>query len=202
MHETAMPALEPGSTRLRVLDHIRQNPGSHMRKLQRDLSMALGTLEYHLYQLERSGLLVIRQLGRYKCYYSNDMDRRDKDLLYYLRQEMPRRIALEAADQPGITFAELAARMPIRPSTLSFHLRKLIAAGVLVAESAGRGKAYRCVEPERVRKLILEYKPTFADDVVDRFAAAWLDLSPEPAAQDPWTTPATVPQRAPFVAPA
>ena len=139
--------------------------------------MPIGTLEYHLYQMEKEGLLVTRENGRFKAYFTQeDLDRRDRDYLYYLRQDMPRRIALEVADEAGISFQRLAERLPISPSTLSFHLKKLLNAGILVETPMGREKTYGCPEPERVRRLIVSYRKTFVDDVVDKFADAWLNL--------------------------
>lgn len=178
--------VEPGAEKLlelhsrrRIYDYVKQVPGIHLRALQRELSMPLGTLEYHLYQMEREGLLVTREDGRFKGYFPHDeLDRRDRDYLYFLRQEMPRRISLEVANQPGVRFQELAARLPISPSTLSFHLKKLLTAEILQETPLGREKTYTCTEAERVRRLVVRYRATFVDDVVDRFADAWLNLGP------------------------
>jgi predicted transcriptional regulator len=166
--------------RQRIYAHVRKSPGLHMRQIQRDLSIPLGTLEYHLYQMERHELVVTREDGRFKAYYPNEgrIDRRDRDLLYYLRQQMPRRVALQIVDNPGIGFKQLVAKLPVAPSTLSFHLKKLTSAGIVQETRVGREKTYEVPEAERVRKLVLEYRSTFLDDIVDRFADAWLDLGP------------------------
>lgn len=167
-------------SRRRIYDYIRQVPGIHLRALQRELAMPLGTLEYHLYQMEREGLLVTREDGRFKGYFpADELDRRDRDYLYYLRQEMPRRIALEVAHEPGVSFQNLAQRLPISPSTLSFHLKKLLKAGMVAEAQMGREKTYACLEAVRVQRLVVKYRQTFVDDVVDRFADAWLSLGLE-----------------------
>ena len=163
--------------RRRIYDHLKAAPGTHLRALQRELAMPIGTLEYHLYQMEREGLLVTREDGRFKSYFTQEnLDRRDRDVLYYLRQEMPRRIALEVANEPGIRFQTLAGRLPISASTLSFHLKKLLHAHIVVEHAIGREKAYTSPDAERVKKLVVQYRTTFVDDVVDRFADAWLNL--------------------------
>jgi predicted transcriptional regulator len=167
-------------SRRRIYDYIKVVPGIHLRALQRELSMPLGTLEYHLYQMEREGLLVTREDGRFKGYFpADELDRRDRDYLYYLRQEMPRRISVEVAHEPGVSFQHLAQRLPISPSTLSFHLKKLLKAGMLAEQQVGREKTYTCAEAERVQKLVVRYRKTFVDEVVDRFAEAWLSLGLE-----------------------
>jgi predicted transcriptional regulator len=166
-------------TRRRIYDHVRRVPGLHLRQIQRDLEMPMGTLEYHLHQMERAGLLVTREDGRFKAFYPNEsLDRRDRDFLYYLRQEMPRRIALEIVDRPGVSFQELAHRLPIGASTLSFHLKKLRAGGVIEERRRGQKKCYHATDPDRIRHIIVRYRSTFVDEIVDRFADAWLDLGP------------------------
>jgi DNA-binding transcriptional ArsR family regulator len=97
-------------------------------------------------------------------------------VLHYLRQRTTRRLALEITEQPGIRFQELRARLGILPSALSHQLRRLVQAGIVEEERVGREKAYRCLEPERVRRLVVQYRATFLDQLVDRFAATWVDL--------------------------
>lgn len=164
-------------TRRRIYEHVCQVPGAHLRKIQRDLEMPLGTLEYHLRQLEKYEMVVTRDDGRFKAYFPTEgMDRRDRDFLYYLRQEMPRKLALEIADQPGIGFQELKEKVPVSGSTVSFHLKKLIEAGIVADEKVGRKKIYRAPEADRIRRIVVRYRKSFTDDVVDRFAEAWLDI--------------------------
>lgn len=169
--------LEQG-TRREIYDHVRRVPGVHLRQLQRDLDIPMGTLEYHLHQMEKRHMLVTRNLARLKAYFASDdgLDRRDRDILYFLRQAMPRHLALLAADDPGISFRELTKEVPIAPSTVSFHLKKLVEAGILREARSGREKVYDVLEPERIRRLVTKYRGSFVDDVVDRFASAWLDI--------------------------
>lgn len=139
--------------------------------------MPLGTLEYHLRQLEKHKLVVTRDDGRFKAYFPTEgMDRRDRDYLYYLRQEMPRNLALQIANEAGIGFQDLKEKVPVSGSTVSFHLKKLVEAGLIEDEKVGRRKVYRAVEPERIQRIVVKYRKSFADDLVDRFADAWLDI--------------------------
>lgn len=164
--------------------------------------MALGTLEYHLYRLERAGMVAVRRLGRFKAYYTEGMvDLRDKDVLYFLRQEMPRRIAMSTVDSPGITFQGLSAVMPISPSTLSFHLRKLVKAGIILEQRKGREKAYTCPDAARVRRLVIDFRASFVDELVDRFAEAWMSLGTEPTGASGTGLPVPLPGTLPVPAP-
>ena len=65
------------------------------------------------------------------------------------------------------------------PSTISFHLKKLIDAGVVSAISIGRGTAYEVPNPERIVDILITYKRTFLDDAVDTFIDTWASLDPK-----------------------
>ena len=51
-----------------VLDYISHNPGSHMRKIARDLDMRLSTLRYNLDCLEKRGSIACQRHNNLKVY--------------------------------------------------------------------------------------------------------------------------------------
>lgn len=165
--------------RKRIVEFVRANPGLHMRELASRLAMAVSTLEYHCYQLVKHGHLVTRESAGFKAFYPGEgMDRRDKDILYLVRHEAPRRVCSHLLLNPGATPKEIRAALGLTAPTLSFHLNKLRAAGVVREEAAGRTKNLFVEDPERVASILVTYKASFLDDAVDRFAAAWLALTP------------------------
>lgn len=165
--------------RKRIVEFVRANPGLHMRELAARVGMAVSTLEYHCYQLVKHGHLVTRESAGFKAFYPGEgMDRRDKDILYLVRHEAPRRICSHLLLHPGDTPKSIREVLGISAPTLSFHLNKLRAAGVLREEAAGRTKHLYVEDPERVANILVTYKASFLDDAVDRFAAAWLALAP------------------------
>jgi predicted transcriptional regulator len=166
-------------TRRRIYRYIQDNPGIHLRGLSRELDMPLGTVEYHLHQMERNQLLSSREEGRFKAFFvAEGMDRRDKDILYYVRQEMPRRIVLHLLEHPGATHTELCDTLPVGASTVSFHLKKLMAAGLVAEEKSGRRKHFRVLDGDRIAAVLIRYRKSFLDDLVDRFARIWLTMEP------------------------
>lgn len=190
--------------RRRIYAYLETHPGTYMRKLARELRMPLGTLEYHLHHLERHALVSTRVAGRFKAYFPKDgMDRRDKDVLAWIRQAVPRRVVAALLLEPRLSHAELARRVSVGPSTLTFHVQKLLRAGLLLENRSGRRKEYQVVDPDRVANLLLEHRTTFLDHLIDQFAVIWADLrghdaldeamkstEPDPAAAPP------VPRRA------
>ena len=194
--------------RKRIVDFVRGNPGLHMRELAARLDLPVSTLEYHCYQLVKHGHLVTRESAGFKSFYPGEgMDRRDKDILYLVRHEAPRRICSHVLLNPGTTPKDLREVLDVSAPTLSFHLNKLRGAGVIREEPAGRTKNLYVEDAERVANILVTYRASFLDDTVDRFAAAWLALVPpglpktdEPApAQEPM--PAPMPQEPPQAKP-
>jgi DNA-binding transcriptional ArsR family regulator len=165
-------------TRRRVFAFVREHPGTHMREIQRRLAMSAGTLEYHLHVLVRGGLLTSRRQGRYLRYYvTADVGRQEKDVLGLLRQEVPRRLCAHLVEKPEQSHGELLQKFTIAPSTLSFHLKKLVDGGLVEAQRVGRETRFRVKDPAVVGRVLVEYKASFLDEVVDRFAEGWLSVS-------------------------
>ena len=174
-------------TRRRIYQHLLRVPGDHMREIGRALEIPMGTLEYHLHYLVRAGLIHTREDPRYTRYFpTGEIGRREKDVLAVIRQEVPRRIAAFLLLNPGANHGEIHAQFQMSASTLSFHLKKLVAAGIAVQEKVGRENRYTVVEPDLVAKVLVTYRASFVDDVVDRFADVWLALAPkeEPAEEE------------------
>lgn len=165
--------------RRRIVETVEENPGLHLRALAERLGLPVSTLEYHTYQLLRHDRLTAREDGGYKSFYPRQgIDRRDKDILYLVRHEAPRRIAAHLLLHPGATPKEVREALGMAGPTLSFHLKKLRDAGFLGEEPAGRTKRLRVRDPERVASVLVTYRRSFVDDAVDRFAETWLELHP------------------------
>lgn len=170
-------------TRKRIYQHVQRFPGAHMRSIGRELAIPMGTLEYHLHYLVKADLLTTRQDPRYTRYFATgELSRRDKDVLAVLRQPVPRQIAAHLLLEPGSSHGALLTKFALAPSTLSFHIKKLVKAGIVAQEKVGRENLYRVVEPELVAKVLIQHRDSFFDDVIDRFAQVWTGL--EPRAED------------------
>lgn len=163
--------------RKQIVDCVEQNPGLHLRGLAERLGLPVSTLEYHTYQLLRHGRLSTRESGNFKAFYpAEGLDRRDKDILYMVRHEAPRRICAHLLLHPGITPKELREALSMAAPTLSFHLKRLREGGVTREEAAGRTKHLFVADGERVASVLVTYRASFLDDTVDRFAKTWLAL--------------------------
>ncbi len=163
-------------TRRRIYDFVVANPGSHLRAIKDELDMPMGQLEYHLQYLEKRGLLDSKEDRYYKRFYPAEMSATDRRLLSAIRQEKPRQIVLIVLQGPGIDHKALQKEMGIGASSLSFYMKDLIAKEVIEKKREGRRSLYTVNDPDRIVKLLITYRPSFLDTMVDRFLETWLDV--------------------------
>jgi len=172
------PGLDVGA-RKRIFDFVSSSPGCHLRELQRRLGIPLGTLEYHLKYLVDREYLSIRDEGGYKRYYPvGTMRSVDKNILSLLRQDIPRRLVMHLLLHPNSKFGDLAERFDVAPSTLSFHVTKLLKAGIVSKTRQGRETTYKVENEHEVAMVLIAHRRSFLDVLVDSFVGTWTDLHP------------------------
>ena len=93
-----------------------------------------------------------------------------------LRQDIPRKIMVRLLERDTASHSDLLTNFDISPSTLSFHLNKLVKARILNREKQGRVRNYSLLEREAVIETLITYRESFLDEVVDRFADVWLGI--------------------------
>jgi len=166
-------------TRRHIYNAIVRYPGLHERELARKLDMSLSTLDYHLHYLAKRDIIVFRKDGRYTRYFATrKVGREDKKIIAILRQNTPRAMVLYLLTRPNAIHKEIAKSVGKSPSTVSFHLKKMVGVGIVEAVSLGRETAYHIADEDKVVNTLLTYKETFVDDAVDRFIDTWTSLHP------------------------
>ena len=163
------------TTRRRIYEEILLNPGLHFRELQSRLNMPTGVVEYHLGVLEKEGIVVSKMDGRYRRLYPNTaMTRYERKIMGILRSKIGRRIVIFLIENGRTRHGDLAKNMDISPSTLSYHLSKLIKGGIIGREISGRERYYFVINEDLVAKVIIKYRRSFLDVLVDNFAEWYL----------------------------
>ena len=159
-------------SRRRIYAYLVDNPGSYLRELQRRLDMPMGALEYHLLQLEKAGLVTVLQEEN-KRFFPAQMDAGDKRDLALLRQDALRRVCMLLLEFGEASHKEILTRTDFAPSTLSFYAAKLVDAGLVEKRKAGRESRYTLKDPGRVYGLLVRYRSSFLDRVLDGFLASF-----------------------------
>ncbi len=161
--------------RRRLVALVGAYPGLHVREAARQLGTSTALVEYHLGLLLEAGLVEARRDERYVRVYAVTGPRpseEERGLLALLRERLPLRITLFLLDRgEPVKHGEVADALELGKSKLSFHLRKLEAAGLVAKTADGQ---FEVLHPRRVQRLLWTYQPT--PDLRSEFADVWLSL--------------------------
>jgi DNA-binding MarR family transcriptional regulator len=127
--------------RARILEIIRAEPGIHFQDLSRKAAVGRGTLDHHLRKLVDAELVSVRRTSGYSCCFpkgAGAIDRRLMDAAPVLRSQGGRAVLEVVARRPGASSRDLAVELGLAPSTVSYHLKRLETAG-LVLPAGGMG---------------------------------------------------------------
>ena len=168
-------------TRKDLYDFVRRNPGYHLREVSRALGLSITLADYHLRFLEKHELVTSSMDGEYKRFYPRSTpgqadDRpaltdHERQVLAFLRQPVPLRVINYLMERDAATHKQILEQVPVSPSTLSHHLKKMQAAGIIDhAEVKERG--YRVLQPKSVARLMTLYELA-TQDQIDTFIRVW-----------------------------
>ncbi len=161
-------------TRREIFDLITDFPGLHFREILRRLDISSGSLNYQLNYLVKHDILVSIKDGNLKRYYIvGKIKGREKRILGCLRNETARGLVLYLMLNPYSQFNEIAIKFDLAPSKLAYHLNKLVEKDIIEKQKKGRTTIYRVVDEEVIVKVLVTYKPSFLDNIVDSFIEAW-----------------------------
>jgi predicted transcriptional regulator len=173
---TRQPVLDL-EMRRRLFATVQAYPGLHVRELARQLDTSMALVEYHLALLHQNGLVAYeRTEGFLRVFPAPAEGRRftptERQRLGLLRAKVPLRITLFLLDREAPTsHKSICEGLGMGKSALSFHLRKLEAAGVVRKTPDG---SFEPADRTRLQALLLENQPT--PDIKQEFADLWLSL--------------------------
>ncbi len=198
------PELLELDTRRAIYELVSSQPGLHLREIQRRLGMHINLVEYHLGHLIRSELVVEVKDAGYSRYFptrppgaETGVDRltsQEKRVLGLLRQPMPLRIIVFLLAAGRAQHRELCAHLGCAPSTLTYHMQRLVVQQVVSQVTAGEGKGFSLVDRRGVARLLMLYRPEPFDQV-DAFTELWLDLAQGGTGEGVEAPPAPQPAR-------
>lgn len=163
----------------RIYDYIKNHPGTHFRRLSKNLAIAIGDTQHHLGVLDKLGLIKSRRKGMYKVYYTvSILGKRDEDILAILQQETPREIILYLVENPGSAQGEISRYMSLTAPTINWHMSNLINVGLVTSHKEGRFVKYFIDgDVNDIIGLLKSYYPTIWNKLSGRLAELFLDLA-------------------------
>lgn len=171
--KTKEEALELDARR-QIYEHILATPGTHLRGVHRAVRLPFGQVLYHLNYLEKLELVVVKKDGKFSRYFiKNLIGRQEKNVISVLRHEVPRTISVLLLFHQELTHKQILQHVTVSPSTLSFHLAKMVEAEVILREQRGRESLYHLLDRDLTTKTLIRHRASFSCGVVDRFCAVF-----------------------------
>lgn len=162
-------------TRRKIYDIVSRNPGLHLSKIADILKMRISLVEYHLLFLQKNRLIRgVKESGYTRYYVEGAVGISDKKILSILRQEIPLRVVLFLLKNDNSHHKEILKEVDVSPSTLSYHLKKMVDQGIISFNEKDKNQGYTIVNTEKIIKLLVNYKPY---DLIDSFKDIWIDLA-------------------------
>ena len=135
---------------------VQEQPGIHFRGLARAARVtSAGQLRHHLDRLERQGLVVEVEDGRYKRFFmAGAQDPKLRAEMARFSRAVPRRIAKLLLVSP-MNRTELRRSLGCADSTLGYHLTRMVLLGDLARMRGPSSCVYSLTSQETVRKMLL-----------------------------------------------
>ena len=126
--------------RSKIYDHIDKNPAIHQAQISKALKIPLSTLRYHLRFLMKQNLIKINTDGGFIRYTTVDkIGRQEKKILCFIRKEVPRNILIYIASNVVCSQKELSKELHKTPSTIKFHINKLVKLDIIIQAQVENG---------------------------------------------------------------
>lgn len=170
----------PGNS-TRILEYIGENPGCHLRQIKRELSLAMGTMQYHLNLLEKQGKITSEKQNLHKYYFPIGLfEKNEKSILQILNQETAREILLSILEKKNPTQTDIANLMHLSSPSINWHIKRLLELGLIVENKDGKFKRYSFgVDTKYIISLMKSYHPNIWNRWSNRLAEMFLSMSRE-----------------------
>ncbi len=137
-----------GVTREALIAEIRAHAGATVADLSRAVSVAHTTATYHLRRLEKQGAVVsLRAGGRLHFFLNGQATPKDRTLTVCRRLERSEEVLRRLPRDAPVTLGEVSAGLPMTKAGVYWHLLRLAALGLVVAEGPPGARRYRAAAP-------------------------------------------------------
>src|SRR5919202_983513 len=164
--------------KLYIYKYIVNYPGVHLRKICRELGLAMGDTQYHLSILENEGRIKSRRVGNHRHYYPVTIpNEQNESILAFLRQETIRDILIYLLENPGSSQQVLANFMNVSSPTIKWHMSRLIESDLVMTTREGKVVKYFIKDPKSLTYSLKNYMPALWNSLVNKFAEKFFEIS-------------------------
>ena len=166
---------------VKILEHIKDNPGCHLRQIKRELNLAMGTMQYHLNLLEKQGKISSEKQNLHKYYFPIGLfGKKEKSILQILNQETAREILLSILEKKNPTQTDIASMMKLSSPSINWHLKRLLELGLVIENRDGKFKRYSFgIDTKYIVSLMKSYHPNIWNKWSNRLAEMFLSMTRE-----------------------
>lgn len=142
-----------------IYNHIKNNPGSTMADIARQEGLNLGTVRYHIGQLQSAHRITLIRSNKFVRLFqnSNTYSEREKTILSAMNRPTARALISYLHENPGTTNPQIAGYLQITDSGTHVQLKKLLRDDIVRSEPMGRFRRYYLKDD--VRDLIDKQGP-------------------------------------------
>jgi predicted transcriptional regulator len=127
-----------------IYRHIHDNPGCTVSDISKQQSMNVGSVRYHVDQLQDARRIVLVKIGKFKRLFRNSgaYDDREIAVIAALRVRTNRAILFLVRDRPGLSNKQIAEMLDIKESMAHTYLASLLKDDIIRYEKNGQQKMY------------------------------------------------------------
>jgi predicted transcriptional regulator len=141
MYERA--PLPVNSTRTQIYNFVAANPGVQFRAICSSLGLSIGVVQFHLAQLQKSGLVTSLRRGRYKRFFvAGQYSLKQMEAIAAFRLQTVKRILLTLLNGQNVSHHRLAVQVQISSQGLTWQMSRLKETGLIVESRNGLNVAY------------------------------------------------------------
>jgi len=167
-----------GKATEKILAFIQENPSCHLRKIKKELDLAMGTVQYHLDRLEKAGRITSQKHGLHKYYFAVGFKENEKQLLEVLSNETAREILMFIVEKKNPSQTEIGEFIGISSASINWHIKRLEDSRIVDEIREGRFKRYKLRgDSTQVVAMLKNFYPNIWDEWSSRLAEMFLSIS-------------------------
>ncbi len=127
-------------TRKTIYDRVCEEPGLGVKELAAAADVSYSTASYHLDRLRDADMVVVNRDGNRLSFYQNggEFTEEERELLPLLQNCEAMRVLEDILEHPGTYRARIAERLGVTATTINWHLKALLEAGLVEENREGR----------------------------------------------------------------
>lgn len=165
----------------KIIWYIKENPGCYLRQIKTTLNISMGTVQHHLYKLEKEGTISSVRSGLHKHFYLDGLFKEnEKEIIKYLNQITPRKIIMFIIEKGQPHQTDIAKNVQVSSPSINWNLRKLIDSNIVIEIKDGKFKRYTLnpqIDSNSLSTLFKNYYPSLWDKWNDKLAEIYISFS-------------------------